>query len=88
MIESDEHALIGSDIVCSGELFSAVRGEVRGATTKQLTRVLTDMGYVKVGQRLLSDGSHPVLWYHPGRIAPGMTPIQAANARLAMEEIK
>ena len=58
------------------------------ADADDVARLLTEMGYRKVGQRLLTNGERHMLWYHPENISPGTTPTSAANARLAVEEME
>lgn len=82
-IEADDHALIGRDALCADALFERVRYEIRGATHKSVARVLVDLGYQKVGQRLLADTQRHILWYHPEHINKGTSPTMAINARFA-----
>lgn len=86
-IEGNEHPLVAKDVVSSSALQSMVRGEVRGVTVKQINRVLQEMGYRKVGQRLLKNNERHLLWEHPERLAHGRTATEAANIHLMIAEI-
>lgn len=87
VIDENEHALIGPDVLSSSALHAAVRSDVRNCSSKQVCRVITEMGYKQIGQRLLSNGERHVLWYHPERIERGVTATQAINLRLAQKEV-
>ena len=80
-IEADDHALIGKEVLCSDSLFERIRFEIRGTTHKSISRVLTEMGYQKVGQRLLADKQRHILWFHPEHINRGISPTMAINNR-------
>jgi hypothetical protein len=86
-IETGDHALLSAEVVSSSLLLSHVRGEVRGTTAKQINRVLAEMGYRKVGQRMLADAQRHTLWFNPDKLPAGLSPTEAANARIAMQEI-
>ena len=87
LIESADEPLVAKDVVSTGVLYNAIRSDCRGLTNKQMCRALQDMGYRKVGQRLLKDNERHMLWFHPETIAPSTTPIEAANIRLAMQDL-
>ena len=87
-IEAGDHPLVARNVCSTSDLYGIVRGEVRGTTVKQINRVLTEMGYRKVGQRLLSNGERHMLWFHPEHISAETSPSAAANARLAVAEME
>ena len=78
---------MAQDVISTGILYNSIRSECRGLTNKQMCRALADMGYQKVGQRLLKDDERHMLWFHPEFIAEKRTPTEAANILLAAKEI-
>jgi hypothetical protein len=87
LIETADEPLVAKDVVSTGILYNAIRGDIRGMTNKQMCRALQDMGYRKVGQRMLKDDERHMLWYHPEFIGDKTTPTEAANIRIAMQDL-
>lgn len=87
LIETGDEALVAKDVISTTVLYNAIRSDCRGLTNKQMCRALSDMGYRKVGQRLLKDDERHMLWFHPEFIAEKRTPTEAANILLAAKEI-
>lgn len=87
VMDEDETTLVGADVLSSSALHAAVRNDVRGASSKQVCRVLTEMGFKQYGQRTLSNGERHVVWFHPERVPRGLSPLQAINLRIAQKEV-
>lgn len=85
-IESGEYDLITPAVLSSSALTAAVRSDVRYVTPKQIGRVLTESGWTRYGQRVLSSGERHCLWFNPVKLN-GSTPLEWLNAVIEQKEM-
>lgn len=86
VIESGVNPLCGRVVCCSQTLLSLVRSEVRHVTSKQIGRVLTEMGYTKVGQRDLTDDQRVTLWVQSPLLPEGWQPLMYLREEIKKHE--